>query len=350
VTASELRTVELGIVLSNSAVAKGTVSAEELIEIATIADDSPGWDYAWVGDSLLSVPRLESIVLLGALASRTRRVRLGVGCLASLGLRQPLVLALQWASLDVLSGGRMTLAACTGPSGGQAIERELTAFGLTHPEKVARMEEFVRLLRAASTSDRLTFSGDHVTVEDLDLRPAFLQRPLPIWVVANPSAGAGAKTVERLLGRVARLGDGWMTFGSDPGLLRARVELLHELRGAGDGSGWQVCVYVDVNVNADERRGLEDATLTCRQEGRRNATPEQLRRTAAIGSIERCTDFVARLVEAGATHIALRPVTQRPLEQMHVLSEHVVPRLKALVRPSAHELAAGAVNDPRWLR
>jgi hypothetical protein len=65
--------------------------------------------------------------------------------------------------------------------------------------------------------------------------------------------------------------------------------------------------------------------------------------------IERCTDFVARLVEAGATHVALRAVTQRPLEQMHILSEHLVPRLKTLVGPSAHERAASAVNKQRSL-
>ena len=183
--------MKVGIVLANSAVVAGTATTEDLLELAEAADAMLEIDQLWVGDSLLSVPRLESTVLLAACAARTRRVRLGVGCLASMGLREPLTLALQWASLDVVSNGRMTLAACTGPGGGPAIEDELAAFGLTHRQKVSRMEEWVTLLRTLSASDAVTFEGEHVRLRDFTLRPGFVQRPLPIWMVANPSPAAG---------------------------------------------------------------------------------------------------------------------------------------------------------------
>ena len=68
----------------------------------------------WVGDSILSKPRLECIPLLGAIAGRTRRVKLGVACMATIVQRNPVVFGLQWASLDVLSEGRTLLAACMG--------------------------------------------------------------------------------------------------------------------------------------------------------------------------------------------------------------------------------------------
>ena len=319
--------LELGIVLSNAAVAAGSATADDLLEIAEAADDRPGWDYAWVGDSLFSVPRLESLVLLAACAARTQRLRLGVGCLASLGLREPLSFLVQWASLDVLSQGRMTLVACTGPSGGLAIERELALFGMEHREKVARMEASIELLREAARGP-IAMRG-----EQLDVRPGFVQQPPPIWVVANPSAAAGPKTLDRVLGRVARLGDGWMTFGSAPELLRSRLALLGELRqsaGRGVTDGFPVCVYVDVNVDVDEARALDDAVRTARREGRRNATPEALRETAAIGSPERCLEFLGPLAEAGATHFALRPITERPRQQLDLLTEHLVPALKRL--------------------
>jgi alkanesulfonate monooxygenase SsuD/methylene tetrahydromethanopterin reductase-like flavin-dependent oxidoreductase (luciferase family) len=322
--------LELGIVLPNSAVVAGTASADDLLDMAQAADADDGWDYAWVGDSLFSVARLESVVLLSALAARTRRLRLGIGCLASLGLREPLSFALQWASLDVISGGRITLAACTGPGGGPAIERELALFGLTHREKVARMEAAVELLR-----------GDGRVSDELELRPGFVQRPLPVWVVANPSATAGPKTVERVLGRVARLGDGWMTFGSSAELLRTRLDRLNELRQAAGrdvGAPFPVCAYVDVNVDVDEQRALRDATLTARREGRRNATPEALRRTAAIGSPERCLEFLAPLIEAGATNLALRPIAADPRAQLDLIGEHLVPHLKGSNRAPAPAL------------
>jgi len=325
--------LELGIVLPNSAVVAGTATAGDLLDIAEAADARTEWDYAWVGDSLFSVPRLESVVFLSAIAARTQRMRLGIGCLASLGLREPLSFAVQWASLDVISDGRITLAACTGPGGGPAIERELALFGLSHREKVARMEDAVELLRRAGRDGRVTMRGASFAVEDLEVQPSFVQRPLPVWIVANPSSAAGPKTLERVLGRVARLGDGWMTFGSSAEVLRTRLDQLTTLRqaaGQDTSAGFPVCVYVDVNVDVDEQRALRDATQTAQREGRRNATAEALRETAAIGSPDRCLEFLAPLVEAGATNVALRPIAARPREQLDLLTEHLVPHLKAL--------------------
>jgi alkanesulfonate monooxygenase SsuD/methylene tetrahydromethanopterin reductase-like flavin-dependent oxidoreductase (luciferase family) len=327
--------MKLGIVLANSAVVAGTATTEDLLAMAEAADATPGWEHVWVGDSLLSVPRLESTVLLAACAARTRRVRLGVGCLASMGLREPLTLALQWASLDVVSNGRMTLVACTGPGGGPGIEDELAAFGLTHRGKVARMEEWVSLLRELSRGGAVSFEGEHVRVSDFALEPGFVQRPLPIWLVANPSRAAGAKTLERVLGRVARLGDGWMTFGSAPELLPPRLELIHAQRealGRQHDPDFPVCVYVDVNIAPDPRRAFADAVATGRREGRRHVTEDALRGTAAIGSAEQCLEFLGKLVEAGANSFALRPLSQRPRAQLELLSEHLLPHLEARAR------------------
>jgi alkanesulfonate monooxygenase SsuD/methylene tetrahydromethanopterin reductase-like flavin-dependent oxidoreductase (luciferase family) len=322
----------VGIVLANSAVAAGTASVEDLLGLAEAADAVPELEYVWVGDSLLSVPRFESTVLLAACAARTRRVRLGVGCLASMGLRDPITLALQWAALDVLSAGRMTLVACTGPAGGPAIEAELAAFGLTHKAKVARMEETVALIRSLSAGGPASFSGAHIQVEALELRPAFVQRPLPIWIVANPSAAAGERTLDRVLGRVARLGDGWMTFGSAPELLPPRIERIQahrEALGLARDPAFPVCAYVDVNVDDDEARALADSVTTSRQEGRRNVTEEALRHTAAIGAPERCLEYLAGLAAAGATHFAIRPLSQHPRRQLDRIAETLLPHLSA---------------------
>ena len=107
--------VRFGISLPNRAVLFG-VSPTLLLETAEIAERSGFFDSAWVGDNLLSKPRLESIVTLSALAARTSRLKLGEVCLASFPLRHPLLLAIQWASLDVLAGGRTILVVCIGGS------------------------------------------------------------------------------------------------------------------------------------------------------------------------------------------------------------------------------------------
>lgn len=319
--------VEFGVVLANSAVVSGAATVPDLLAVAAAADRAEHWNYVWVGDSLLAAPRFESVVLLSALAATTRRVRLGIGCLASMGLRPEYEFAVQWASLDVLSRGRVTLVACPGPSKGQGAERELAAFAVTHAQKVARMDRSIDLLRRAA------HPGGPVGDDAALIQPGFVQRPLPIWMVANPTAAASASAVRSALTRVARLGDGWMTFSVPPGQLAARIELLHQLRselGTDDGRQFPVAVYVDVNVDSDPTRALDDAVLTCATEGRKNATPQSLAASAAIGSVEQCVAHIAPLLAAGVTHLAIRPVSQHPIQQVERIDRDLIPELRRL--------------------
>ena len=117
------------------------------------AEASGAFDTLWVGDSLLAKPRLEAVTLLGALAGVTRRVRLGVGCLATFVHRQPVLFAQQWASLDVLSGGRSWLTVCLGgpdaQSAAQALEHRV--MGVRSDERVGRLEEGVQICGSSST-------------------------------------------------------------------------------------------------------------------------------------------------------------------------------------------------------
>ena len=107
-----------GLILANRGVVLGAVKASDLLALAVEAERAGVVDAVWVGDSLLAKPRLESVTLLSALAAATSTVRLGVGCMATFVHRHPVLLAQQWASLDVLSNGRAWLALCLGGAGG----------------------------------------------------------------------------------------------------------------------------------------------------------------------------------------------------------------------------------------
>jgi alkanesulfonate monooxygenase SsuD/methylene tetrahydromethanopterin reductase-like flavin-dependent oxidoreductase (luciferase family) len=322
-----LARVELGVVLP-ARTRPAPLPFGEILRIAEDVDANPRWGQLWAPDSILALPFYESTVLLAASAARTRRVRLGVSCLASLGLRDPVITAQQWANLDALSGGRMILVACPGNATGAAVENELRVFGLEYPEKVARFEEYVDFLRQASTAEELDFAGKYVQVSGLSLRPAFVQRPLPIWIVANPSAKAGPKTLDRVLGRVARLGSGWMTYNVTPELLRTRVGYLADLRAdLGKTGGFPVCTFVNANVNPDERAASEDAATKWSRQSTRNISVADLQRIGAIGSPARCADFIAQLVAAGTTHIALELLATDPRKQLELLSEYLLPLL-----------------------
>ena len=99
------KTLEFGVNLNNREplIAPG-YGMPQLLDLSETVEGL-GFDSVWVGDSLFSKPRYESMALLSALSQRTRRVRLGTACIVT-SPRNPLYLALEWATLDVLSGGR----------------------------------------------------------------------------------------------------------------------------------------------------------------------------------------------------------------------------------------------------
>src|SRR5574342_1283485 len=209
-----------GLTLANRGVIIGAVKARDLIEMTRRAENSGAFDAVWVGDSLLAKPRLESVALLSALAVVTKKVRLAVGCMATFPQRHPALLAQQWTSLDVISGGRAWLAVCLGgpneQSAAQALEHRV--MGIKDSERVARLEEGIVILRKLFHEEKASHQGRCYEFEGVTIQPRPVQNPLPIWIASNPTGltwkdGASAPTaaVERGLRRVAKFADGWMT-------------------------------------------------------------------------------------------------------------------------------------------
>jgi alkanesulfonate monooxygenase SsuD/methylene tetrahydromethanopterin reductase-like flavin-dependent oxidoreductase (luciferase family) len=203
-----------GLTLSNRAlVTKGT-PAGALIDMAAHAEKTGAIDAIWVGDSILSKPRLECIPLLGAIAARTERVKLGVACMATIAQRNPVLLALQWASLDSLSNGRTWLAACMGYPASQhpMAAKELEVMQVASKERPKRLEEVIEALRLLWSDEHATYHGKYYSFDNVNLLPKPAQQPCPIYIAATPRPSQiGEQGVERALRRMARLADGWMS-------------------------------------------------------------------------------------------------------------------------------------------
>ena len=144
---------------------------KDLIEMAVKAEASGRLDAVWVGDSILSKPRLECIPLLGAIASHTSRLRLGVACMATIAQRNPVLLALQWSSLDVLCGGRTWLSACMGYPASQhpMAAKELEVMGIASKERPGRLEEMIQALRVLWSDEHASFHGKYYSFDEVDL-------------------------------------------------------------------------------------------------------------------------------------------------------------------------------------
>src|SRR5262249_20109098 len=215
--------VRFGLTLSNRGVRLGLTTPDELLEVAGEADAAHVLEHVWVGDQIMAKPRMESLTLMAALAARTRRVKIGVACMASLPSRHPVLLAYQWASLDLLSHGRMILGACMGvPESSNLARIEHVNGGLPSAERAPRVEEGLAILRKLWREERVTFDGRFYTLQAAFVEPKPVQTPPPIWVIGNPSLRAGSPLViERNLRRVARLGGGWVaTARPAPGFAR----------------------------------------------------------------------------------------------------------------------------------
>jgi alkanesulfonate monooxygenase SsuD/methylene tetrahydromethanopterin reductase-like flavin-dependent oxidoreductase (luciferase family) len=142
---------------------------------------------------------LEGWTTLSVLAGRTQRVKLGTIHLAH-PFRHPALTAKMAATLDALSGGRLIFFYDAG--WGRA---EIDAYGLPfhdQPERVARMDEGLDLIKQLWTGDTIDFAGRYYQTKGAICRPTPVQRPRPpIWL--------GEAREENYLAAVARHADGW---------------------------------------------------------------------------------------------------------------------------------------------
>jgi probable F420-dependent oxidoreductase len=141
---------------------------------------------------------LDPFVGLAFVAAATTRLRL-VPNIVVLPYRNPFVVAKAGASLDVMSGGRFTLA-----TGAGYLRSEFSALGVDVDERNDLFDEAIDVLKAVWTGDDVTFEGRHFHARGVTAHPRPVSQPHPpIWIGGN-SAGARRRAAER--------GDGWCPF------------------------------------------------------------------------------------------------------------------------------------------
>jgi alkanesulfonate monooxygenase SsuD/methylene tetrahydromethanopterin reductase-like flavin-dependent oxidoreductase (luciferase family) len=325
-----------GLTLANRAVVLGALRAGDLIDLAVTAEASGAFDAVWVGDSLLAKPRLESVTLLAALAGATRRLRLGVGCLATFVHRHPVLFAHQWASLDHLSGGRTWLAVCLGgpdeQSRAQALEHRV--MGVASGERAARLEEGIAILRRLFAGPDVSHQGRFYRFEGVTLEPRPLQQPCPIWIASNPTgltwkggASAPAPVVERAFRRVARLADGWMTNKVSPEEFRRqwdRITAMAREEGR-DPAALGSALYHNLNIAEDRAAALEESKRFLDTYYTANFTPAFVEGWTVAGSPKQCVEQLRAYLDAGLSHLALRLTSWDQRGQLRRFLEEVAP-------------------------
>jgi alkanesulfonate monooxygenase SsuD/methylene tetrahydromethanopterin reductase-like flavin-dependent oxidoreductase (luciferase family) len=324
-----------GLTLSNRGVVLGLTTPDEILELAAMADAIPAFAHVWVGDQIMAKPRMEAITLMAAIAARTTRVRIGPACMASFPSRHPVLLAYQWASLDLLSGGRMIMAACMGVPESQNLARlEMQNMGIANRERGPRLEEGIEILRKLWSEERVTYHGSFYQLEDAFVAPKPVQQPPPIWVVGTPRLQGDLRVAERNLRRVARLGDGWMTTAFPPQTfaeLRRRIVDYAAEEGR-DFTGLPCALYYNVNINEQREAAIEESQRYLNSYYTPQIfTRETVEGWVACGSPEQCAAQLQGFVDAGATDILLRFPSWDQRGQFRRCVDEVLPRLAGAV-------------------
>lgn len=165
------------------------------------------WDTLWLSEQVFvgDGESAASLPLAAAVAARTERLRIGTGVLP-LPFLNPVRVAEDAATLDVLSGGRFDLGVGLGA-------RNATPPGADDPirERGPRVDESIEIVRRLLSGERLDYDGTYFSYADLEVHPRPLQHPVPVWV-GGASAGAAR--------RAGAIADGFLGVGD----MRASVE------------------------------------------------------------------------------------------------------------------------------
>ncbi len=320
--------IRWGLSLPNRGVLFGLTNLDAIKEAVILAEQSGVFESVWFGDSLIHKPRIESIVMLSAAAAWTQRVRLGVICMASFPVRHPVLLGIQWASLDQLSKGRALLGVCIG--GGH--DPELRAFGARRSERVGRLTEGIQILRGLWSGEEFGFEGKYYKVEPQKILPRPVQQPCPIWIAVSPDRDAvGDKVVDNAMKRVATLADGYITMGVTAQEFQRRWAVIAKTAGdqGKDLSRFETSIHGMVNINDNLEAAYDEAKFYFSQYYAAGYPPEELIKIwLAHGPPARCAEMIQSWVDMGITTPVLRFASRDQPGQVRRFIKDVLPLIR----------------------
>ena len=195
-------TMKFGLSLRNFVGPNDVPDINELIAYAERAEEL-GFESLWTFDHLLlgvepAFPILDALFTLAALATRTERIKLGTGILV-LPLRNPVWAAKDMASLDHISKGRFILGAASG-----WYKREFDAAGIPFHDRGRIFERNLDMILKLWSGEPVTMEVDEFNLREAVNAPKPYQDPHPEILIGG--------YVDRVLRRVARVSDGWLTY------------------------------------------------------------------------------------------------------------------------------------------
>lgn len=279
--------------------------------------EESGIDSLWQTDRLVSrEPFLECMSAMAALAGFTRRIKFGMN-VASVGLRDPLVLAKQCATIDVLSNGRLLPAFGVGSPRGP----EWKTTNRPNKGTGAIAEEGMEIIARLWSEPSVTFHGAHFRYDGASISPRPIQQPLPLWVGGSSEAA---------IRRTAKLGTGWQAGQETPDEVRpvvARIKALAaELGRPMDPDHFGVGIPFRFG-------SWEDDCVAPRAKAYQERLGRDPRQAFAVGDAATIAARLRAYVDAGIAKFVLRPIGRDDadiMRQTRLLVAEILPEVAAL--------------------
>jgi len=272
-----------------------------------------GVDSLWQTDRVVSrQPILECMTAIAALAGRTRRLKFGVNVI-SVALRDPVLVAKQCATIDVLSEGRLLPAFGIG----SPLAPEWKALDIDTRTRGRRTDEGLEIIQRLWREESVDFAGTYYRLTGASIAPKPVQADLPLWI-------GGAS--EAAIRRTARIGTGWQAGGETPDeAARVVAAIKRAAADAGrtiddDHYGAAFPFYFG---NATDRLVVDAMAAYEKRTGR------DAKRYFAIGDAGVVLARIAEYVDGGISKFILRPMGSGDdmLAQTHQLIDQVLPQV-----------------------
>lgn len=275
-----------------------------------------GVDSIWQNDRLVSrTPVLECMTALAAIAGRTRRIKFGVN-VVGVALRDPLLLAKQCATIDVLSEGRMLPGFGIGSPRGPEWE----AMHLDSGTRGGKTDEALEIIARLWRGEKLTYAGKHFQLTHASISPLPVQAELPMWI-----GGSSAAAVRR----TAKYGTGWQAGSETPETVG---QVIRAIRDAAAKAGRTIDEDHYGAAFAFRFGNADDPGVVKAMEQYKARTGRDASAHFVFGDAGAIVERIARYVENDASKFILRPAADGD-EDMYAQTrrfiEEVLPRMAA---------------------
>ena len=280
-----------------------------------------GFEYLAAGEHFMRGsppgPTHAALPLLAVAAGATEKIRLLSSVLLT-PFYHPLTLARFTATLDLASGGRLTL----GVGVGGEFPEEFRAAGLDVRQRGRRTNECLEALRRLWSEPSVSYSGRHFQLAEAAINPWPSQQPNPpVWVAGRREAA---------MRRAVRYGDGWLPYFYSPRRYRDSVaEITRFAREANRGlENFQWGFFPYIAVYPTEQEAAEAAATALGGRYRYGGDFLNIvRRYCLLGPPEQCRERLQEYIEAGARHIifsAACPPEER-VRHIETIASEIIP-------------------------